>query len=228
MPFVESDDFLTQGYALVADALSPARCAELCEGVKSASSLSGGTRSLLREPWCMALAGELQRHPPIARCLPADSVAVQCTYFEKSAHRNWLVPLHQDVSIAVQSRSDAPGYSAWSTKEGMVFVQPPLEVLQSLVAVRLHLDACGPQDGPLQVVAGSHSLGLIESDAAGHLRQSQGLALCAAHVGGVLVMKPLLLHASSKATGGSRRRVLHFVFGTPTLPSGVRWHDAVR
>jgi hypothetical protein len=45
--------------------------------------------------------------------------------------------------------------------------------------------------------------------------------------GGALVMKPLLLHASPKATGATPRRVLHFVFGPLKLPLGLEWRDAV-
>ncbi len=119
------------------------------------------------------------------------------------------------------------GYSGWSTKQDMVFVQPPLKVLQSQVAVRLHLDACGPQDGPLHVIAGTHRRGLIGPIEAARLRQETSADTCAVATGAAMVMKPLLLHASSKATGSSRRRVLHFVFGPPELPSGVRWHHTV-
>jgi hypothetical protein len=35
------------------------------------------------------------------------------------------------------------------------------------------------------------------------------------------------LHASSKATGTSRRRVLHFVFGPRALPYGLEWERSV-
>ncbi len=204
-----------------------ARCVDLCDGSQNGQSLSGGTRCLLQEGWCGALARELMAHPQIARYLPTGHVAVQCTYFEKSAQRNWLVPVHQDLSIAVRARSDAQQYSAWSTKEAIVFVQPPLAVLQSLVAVRLHLDACGPMDGPLHVIAGTHHRGVIGPIEAARLRQETSADICTVAAGTAMVMKPLLLHASSKAAGSSRRRVLHFVFGPPVLPFGVRWHHAV-
>jgi hypothetical protein len=42
-----------------------------------------------------------------------------------------------------------------------------------------------------------------------------------------LLMKPLILHASSKATSGARRRVLHFVYGPKVLPFGLRWQHAI-
>ncbi|WP_182990142.1 hypothetical protein [Massilia sp. Se16.2.3] len=40
-------------------------------------------------------------------------------------------------------------------------------------------------------------------------------------------MRPLVLHASSKASGTSLRRVLHIVFGPPALPYGLRWQQPV-
>ena len=42
----------------------------------------------------------------------------------------------------------------------------------------------------------------------------------------MMLMRLLLLHASSKATGASRRRVLHFLFGPPRLPLGLAWAHA--
>jgi hypothetical protein len=59
------------------------------------------------------------------------------------------------------------------------------------------------------------------------LRQQHGEVHCLADRGGVVVMRPLLLHLSSKARAQSRRRVLHFLFGPSELTCGLRWHRAV-
>lgn len=150
-------------------------------------------------------------------------VAVQCTYFEKSTARNWLVPMHQDLTIPVREKTQAPGFSAWSRKQGDTFVQPPAQVLEQLIAVRVHLDPCSEADGPLQVVPGTHLLGVLTPEAEVSARGSRRAVACVAETGDVLLMRPLLLHASSKATGRSMRRVLHFLFGPPELPGGVRW-----
>jgi hypothetical protein len=40
---------------------------------------------------------------------------------------------------------------------------------------------------------------------------------CIVPKGGVLVMRPLLVHASGKATGAGHRRVLHFLYGPAVL-----------
>ena len=102
-------------------------------------------------------------------------------------------------------------------------MQPPVETLEQLVALRLHIDDCGAADGPLDVVAGSHRDGRLDDAQAVALRDARGTVACPVPRGGAMPMRPLLLHASSKATGASRRRVLHFLFGPPELPCGLRW-----
>lgn len=222
-----ANDFQVNGFALEPAVLPTPDCEALCKTVKQGQSISGGTRSMLSEEWCSSLARYLMRHPRIGCLLPPDFAAVQCTYFEKSTERNWLVSVHQDLSIPVARRIEAQGYTGWSSKEGAVFVQPPLAVLESLVAVRLHLEPCGPDDGPLHLIPRTQTLGILGPDDAARLRQTHTTEVCTLETGGALVMKPLLLHASSKATGSSRRRVLHFLFGPRTLPSEVRWQYAV-
>ena len=104
-----------------------------------------------------------------------------------------------------------------------MFVQAPVEVLEQMVAVRLHIDACTAADGPLRVVPGSHMQGIFTPQSALLARASLGEVVCEAGEGSTLVMRPLLLHASSKSSGTGRRRVLHFLYGPPSLPHGLRW-----
>jgi hypothetical protein len=220
--------FHADGFALAPHLLEADECRAIADRIAPASAISGGTRSLLSEPWCADLAARLRAHPNLASLLPRGLVAVQCAYFEKTAARNWLVPIHQDLSIPVAARVDDPSLRGWSEKEGSLFVQPPADVLEQLVAARLHLDPCGPDDGPLRVVPGSHLRGRIdEPETALAIRAAAGEVTCAAAVGDALLMRPLLLHASSKAAGASRRRVLHFLFGPSELPCGLRWSQTV-
>ncbi|MES2929006.1 MAG: phytanoyl-CoA dioxygenase family protein [Pseudomonadota bacterium] len=222
--------FATQGFVQLAGVLTASECADLADLAtprepiaQSAMGHSGGTRCLLARPWCAALAQRLRAHPALSALLPPQAVAVQCTYFEKTTERNWLVPLHQDLSIPVAARVSSPALHGWAEKEGELFVQPPPEVLAELVAVRLHLDPCDAEDGALRVVPGSHRQGVLLPVRARALRDGVGEVACRAAVGAALVMRPLLLHASSKSTGSRRRRVLHFVFGPASLPLGLRW-----
>ncbi|WP_374582833.1 phytanoyl-CoA dioxygenase family protein [Pseudoduganella sp.] len=176
---------------------------------------------MLEQGWCADLAGRLLRSDALGAIMPAGHVAVQCTFFEKSDSVNWLVPVHQDLSIPVRGRCEVAGASGWSRKQDGWYVQPPLAVLEQLVAVRVHLDSCGADDGPLYVVPGSHRLGVIPAAAAAEMRGGERACLAAA--GDALLMRPLLLHRSSKSCGVSRRRVLHFLFGPASLPGGLEW-----
>ncbi|WP_457337536.1 phytanoyl-CoA dioxygenase family protein [Rhizobacter sp. P5_C2] len=218
--------FEKTGCVVVPAVLPAGDCDALADLVEALGSGGAGTRSLLSQPWCAALAQRLRQHRVLSGLMPAGLVAVQCTFFEKSASLNWLVPVHQDLGIPVSERIDHPALRAWSEKEGALFVQPPVDFLGQLIAVRVHLDPCTAQDGPLRVIPGTHRLGHIRDDDAIALRtRGPEITLCAAK-GDALVIRPLLLHASSKATGTSRRRVLHFLFGPTQPPHGLRWQHA--
>jgi hypothetical protein len=217
------ESFTRDGYLLLPGLLSADEAAGCARAAAPSATLSGGTRTMLQSAWCAALVQRLRRHATLAPLLPPDAVAVQCTYFEKSVGRNWLVPWHQDLSVPVAERVEHPALRGWSRKEGVLQVQPPAAVLAQLVAVRLHLDDCGPQDGPLRVLPGSHTAGVRPEGAS---PAADDAITCTAPRGSALLLRPLLLHASSKASGTGMRRVLHLLFAPPALPHGLRWHQA--
>lgn len=210
------------GFALVPALLSEADCDGVAQALSSAESRGVGSRRLLQEDWCADLAHQVMTHPEIRRSLPVNARAVQCTLFEKSAGKNWLVPIHQDLSIPVACRVSHSALSGWSEKEGVTFVQPPDTVLRQLLAVRVHIDRCSEEDGPLRLVPGSHELGRVDPGRAAMLGRAHGVVVPAER-GDALVMRPMVLHASSKSSGTSLRRVLHFLFGPQALPHGLAW-----
>jgi hypothetical protein len=224
---MDSTGFTTRGFALVPEVLTADECEAVAHRLATVPAHAAGTRCLLSQPWCRALAATIRQHPGLSPLVPPDFVAAQCTYFQKSQARNWLVPLHQDVSIPVAQRVTHEELGGWSEKEGTWYVQPPVEFLQQLVAVRLHIDSCGIDDGPLRVVPASHLKGRLPEELAGTAQQIEAEFICTAGQGSVLVMRPLLLHASSKSRGTSRRRVLHFLFGPRELPFGLQWQQAI-
>jgi hypothetical protein len=224
---VSLDTFQRDGFAVVPAVFGAPQCDAIAASIDISGSDSPGTRGLLTHAWCRALAGTLRAHADVGAFIPAGHVAVQCTYFEKSVDKNWLVPIHQDLSIPVHEHVEHPALRGWSEKEGAWFVQPPADLLETLVAVRLHLDPCMENDGPLQFVPATHTRGRIDDAEASRLRRHGPVVTCMVERGGALVMRPLALHASSKATGTSRRRVLHFVFGPAELPYGLQWEHAV-
>jgi ectoine hydroxylase-related dioxygenase (phytanoyl-CoA dioxygenase family) len=218
-----SAELAAVGYAVIADVLSSDEVRSVARNLKESATQGVRTRKLLDARWCQALAGRLADVPRLRAVMPADVRAVQCTLFEKSLDQNWLVALHQDLSIPVAERIDNDRCTGWSQKEGVLFVQPPTFVLEELVIVRVHLDDCDERNGALRVIPGSHRLGRLNSAQVSEVREAQGDCLVPVAAGGVMLMRPLLLHASSKASIDSPRRVLHFVFGPPTLPEGLRW-----
>jgi ectoine hydroxylase-related dioxygenase (phytanoyl-CoA dioxygenase family) len=220
---IVASDFTAQGFALVPDVLRTQRCETLAATLSSLLQGAAGTRSLLQQAWCQQLATELQTHPALALDIGADAVPVQCTYFEKSQLHNWLVAWHQDLSIPVAQRVHHPDLTGWSMKEGVQYVHAPDAVLQQLVAVRLHIDVCGVDDGPLKVVARSHRLGRMDAESLQAVDKTQDATVCTIGQGGLMLMRPLLWHASGKSRGQSQRRVLHFVFGPRALPYGLQW-----
>ena len=220
-------DIDNRGFFVVPNVLSVPQCDAAISEIASHISARPGSRSLMDDPWCQDLALALKRDSRIASVLPDAAVAVQCTLFDKSLETNWLVALHQDLSIPVRERVDSPQCVTWSVKEGVTFVQPPSPLLAELIAVRVHLDDCRLDNGPLRVIPGSHRFGRLSAEEAQAHRSANGEIACTASRGAALVMRPLLLHASSKALADVPRRILHFLFGPPVLPYGLRWHHAV-
>lgn len=209
------------GYTILPAALDRKEASALEDAVAAVQVSGAGTRNLLMYPWCRAMCARLRS------ALSLSGVAVQCTLFDKTPSRNWLVPLHQDLSIPVAERVEHPELRAWSVKQGQHFVQPPAEFLAQLLAVRVHIDGCGRDNGPLRVVPGSHRHGRLDEAAARRLRDRLGEVSCPVEKGGILLLRPLLLHASSKASSPAHRRVLHFLFGPESIGYGLRWQRAV-
>ena len=218
--------FSENGFAIVEQVFSIDELADIAAELKDMPVLGAGTRNLLSFDWCQALGLRLRHHPALKAVDPDATVPVQCTYFEKSSDKNWLVPLHQDLSIPVAERIGHGDLQGWSRKDGMWFVQPPVDLTSRMLALRLHLDDCGIDDGPLKVVPGSHAAGRTTEETTLRLREQRGEQICCVMRGGVLALRPLVLHASSKSRGASRRRVLHFLFGPAELPFGLSWPSA--
>ena len=220
------------GYALAVGALPDDLLAELrdaCEPLLAGlTRVQGGVREVwARVPLARGLAADPRVRRLVEPALGRSCVAVSATLFDKSGGRNWKVPYHQDVTIRVKERRDVPGFGTWWEKAGVPHVWPPAAVLEGMLAVRLHLDDCGPGNGPLRVLPGTHRGGVLESAAIEGLRVTVSEVTCTASRGDALLMRPLLLHASSPASELARRRVLHIEYAAGELPGGLQWADAV-
>ncbi len=152
---------------------------------------------------------------------------VRAIFFDKSPGANWLVSWHQDLTISLHSRVEAPGFGPWSVKDGVPHVQPPVELLEQMLTVRLHLDDADEGNGALRVLPGTHRLGRLSPTQIQGQRARQADVLCTASAGDALLMRPLLLHASGHSTSPERhRRVLHIEYAAFLLPEGLCWHEA--
>ena len=220
------DTALPQGFRLHPGLLSPHRRRALLAELAALPPGAAGQRDLLEQGWCRQLAEVLLALPLLRDALPPDAVVVQCTLFEKSPDRNWLVALHQDLALPVAERVAHPQLTGWSVKGGRPFVLAPAAVLSQMVALRLHLDDALQADGGLRFVPGSQLGGVLDDVAARCWRERVGEVSADAAAGDGLLMRPLALHASSKACRPGRRRVLHLLFGPRQLPWGLRWPAA--
>lgn len=192
------------------------------------SGSRGGIRNLLQAPAISAFAGSPALRRLVDPVLGAAAVAVKGTLFDKTGAANWMVPWHQDLAIAVRERRETEGYSGWSAKDGVPHVLPPAHVLEQMLAVRVHLDDCHVANGPVRVIPGSHRFGRLEDHRVEELRQSVAEVVCEVPRAGALLMRPLLLHASSKSEQPGHRRVVHIEYAGGDLPGGVEWAFRIR
>ncbi len=149
--------------------------------------------------------------------------AVRGIFFDKVPSANWKVPWHQDLSIAVRQKHEAQGFGPWSIKDGVPHVQPPAQVLEAMLTLRLHLDPCPKENGALRVLPGSHLSGRLSPVEIQAWRERVEERVCEVEHGGILLMKPLLLHASSASTVPLHRRVLHIEWAAEALSAPLRW-----
>lgn len=214
--------FNDEGFEILSDVVPSTTCDELIKSIANIEPAKPGSRALLALQVVADVAQALHRHIADLGLMSDGHRPIQCTLFAKGGSANWSVTPHQDLSMPVPERSDMPGWSGWCRKEDIWFAQPPVSVLSELVAVRLQLDDHSSETGPLEVVPGSHTEGRLPS--ASVSRYAQYRVTCAVPRGGALVMRPLLIHSSSKSRSPQPRRVLHFLYGPPLpwlrLPPG--------
>ena len=151
---------------------------------------------------------------------------VKSIYFDKPEASNWFVAYHQDLSISVDRKGDFAGFSSWTVKQNQYSVQPPLAILEDNLTVRIHLDDTTAANGALRVVPGSHGKGVYRPEAIDWSNEYE--VCCEVPRGGVMLMRPLLLHASDRTTNHQARRVVHIELSRRQLPQGLSWSEMLR
>lgn len=225
--------FEREGFAVVESVLDDAAVRALQEAIAQASNSNAvhqrrgstyGIRNLLTEIRALC---ELANSPPVRALvepvLGREAIPVKGILFDKTPQANWKVAWHQDTTICVRERIEVPGFSAWSVKDGVLNVQPPDDVLSSIMAIRLHLDDCDADNGALRVLPGSHVAGRLSAAQIDQWCAERSAVTCEVGQGGALLLRPLTLHASPVARNPRHRRVIHLEFAAVGLPGGLAW-----
>jgi ectoine hydroxylase-related dioxygenase (phytanoyl-CoA dioxygenase family) len=216
---------LDQGFVIFPGLFEPGEIEDLLNNLAhlERNRTRAGIRHLLRNPAVAALAGD-SRLLGIAQAILGDNVLpFRATLFDKSPDSNWLITWHQDTALPLAEKSEAPGWGPWSIKEGVTYAHAPAAALSQVLALRLHLDDCDVDNGPLRVLPGTHSLGVLSDDQILKLTATYSSIECLVPQGGVLAMRPLIVHASSKSQSQRPRRVLHIEYAACTeIGEGMR------
>ncbi|NVM62834.1 ectoine hydroxylase-related dioxygenase (phytanoyl-CoA dioxygenase family) [Mucilaginibacter sp. SG538B] len=152
--------------------------------------------------------------------------AVKSIYFDKPETSNWFVVWHQDLTISVDKKIEITGYGPWTVKHNQFAVQPPLHILQDNFTIRIHLDDTDEGNGALKVLPGSHLKEIYRPENIDWQQETE--VSCNVQAGGIMIMRPLLMHASNRTTNNKKRRVAHIEFSRATLADGIDWTEKVK
>lgn len=161
----------------------------------------------------------------IAQLFGTDFFVIKSLYFDKPPSSNWYVAYHQDLTISVDRKTKLDGYGPWTVKHNQFAVQPPVHILENIITVRIHLDETNTENGALKVINGSHLKEIYRPEEIDWSCESE--TYCKVPKGGVMIMKPLLLHSSGRTTNQKRRRVIHIEFSNILLPDSLGWSELI-
>jgi hypothetical protein len=216
--------FTEEGFSIFPEVLTSGEITELIEDL-SAFSAEGkaGIRHALSCRVVSALA-----HDPRLLNLARESIGpkafpFRATLFNKSHETNWLIAWHQDTALPLREKLLLPDWGPWSVKEGVIYAHAPSHALSLVVALRVHLDHSTAANGPLRVLPGTHKSGVLSDEQVHRLSTQLNSVTCTVARGGILTMKPLLIHASSKSESQLPRRVLHIEYSAvPIFADGAK------
>lgn len=202
------------GFALVPEVFPRGRMDVMLGEIARLSPVRtrAGLRHALRLEPVLNIANDPTLLNMARRILGRDAYPYRATLFDKSPASNWLVIWHQDTALPVHERANVPGWGPWSTKDGVAYTHAPAEALSAVLALRVHLDDSTTHNGPLRVLPRTHNLGILGDDRLQELAKQIPAVECACPQGGVIAMRPLIVHASSKSQNERPRRVLHIEY----------------
>jgi len=217
-PSESLDSIEDRGFALLPNVLTAYETTTLLSGLSHLDHrrARAGIRHILSHPAVNAIAND-PRLLGIARAILGEvAFPFRATLFDKSPESNWLIAWHQDTALPLKEKREIPGWGPWSVKEGITYAHAPASALEQVLALRIHLDDSTQENGPLRVLPGTHNLGVLSDAEVERKAASVKPGDCLIASGGVLALRPLLIHASSKSTSQAPRRVLHIEYALTT------------
>jgi hypothetical protein len=209
------------GFAIANGVLPPSECEKLASALSSRSR--AGSRHLMGHPAVRSISCRPELLDLAREVVGPAAVPYRATLFDKSGARNWLVVWHQDTALPLSSRMDSAEWGPWSVKDGVTYAHAPAWALRNIVALRVHLDDSTAENGPLRVIPGSHHDGVLSDEEVFRKARESSAIDCVVRRGGVLRMRPLLIHGSSKSIRPEPRRVLHLEYAASMdLDNGLR------
>jgi ectoine hydroxylase-related dioxygenase (phytanoyl-CoA dioxygenase family) len=205
--------------------LSDRECDKIAEALSTETRARSraGIRHLMANSTVAALAMDYRLMELAKEWLGGVAIPFRATLFEKSHSTNWLIPWHQDTALPLTQRLEAKGWGPWSEKAGAIYAHAPAWALSRVIALRVHLDASNDDNGPLRVIPGSHVNGVLTDASVMECVCANEQIECLSPRGGVIAMRPLLIHSSSKARSAEPRRVLHIEFADSLdIGDGIR------
>jgi ectoine hydroxylase-related dioxygenase (phytanoyl-CoA dioxygenase family) len=222
---VEGHNELASGYAVTDQVLCASECDRLTQDLcdRAIKRSRAGARHLMTHPAVAALASDTRLLTLAREALGHGAVPYRATLFEKSGTANWLVIWHQDTALPLAARFADAEWGPWSEKSGITYAHAPGWALERVLALRIHLNALTHDNGPLRVLPGTHAKGLLKDEDVFEMGATQQYDECHVGRGGVLAMRPLLVHSSPKALTSDPRRVIHIEYADSLdLAPGIR------
>ena len=200
------------GFGIVPNVLTPREVTHLAAALENVDRSRAGARHLMVHPAVAQVANDPRLLVIAQQWLGPEVHPYRATLFDKSPEANWLVVWHQDTALPLRKKNEAPGWGPWSVKAGVLYAHAPARALETVVALRLHLDDSLSENGPLRVLPGTHQGGVLSDEEIQGLAREVPPEECVVGCGGIIAMRPLLVHASSKSTSDAPRRVLHIEY----------------
>ena len=229
------DRLSREGFTIVENIYSTGEVEEILANIENADKMKETFR---KSTELFAIRQFLKEVPQVVKLIFTDNLktlvrqlfgekyfVVKSIYFDKPETSNWFVSYHQDLTISVDNKIELNGFGPWTVKQNQFAVQPPIDILQNIFTIRIHLDDTDSENGALRVIPKSNTRGIYRPESIDWANEEQ--ITCDVRNGGVMIMKPLLLHSSGRTTNKKKRRVIHIEFSDKELPTELQWAERI-